>query len=215
MLILRHEPQENDERSVFDGKSLTMYATFVDKMANAKAHGARGVILINDVAAHAGKGDKLEEFGSTGGPRDAGILFVQVKAETAEEWLKAEGRDLPEIEAAIDRDLKPESFALAKLKVDLGVDLVHEKKTVHNVAAILPGVSPEYIVIGAHYDHLGLGDEHSLAPNLKGTIHPGRRRQRLRHGRRDRAGALVLSPAEAQPRHRLHDVRGRGTGPAG
>jgi hypothetical protein len=173
VLILRHEPQENDEHSVFNGRSLTTYATFVDKMANAKAHGARGVIIINDVAAHDGKEDKLEDFGSTGGPRDAGIFFVQVKAATAEEWLKAEGRDLSTIEASIDHDLKPESFALAKLKVDLGVDVVHEKKIVHNVAGILPGVSPEYIVIGAHYDHLGLGDEHSLAPNLKGTIHPG------------------------------------------
>jgi len=173
VLILRHEPQENDEHSVFDGKKLTTYATFVDKMANAKAHGARGVILVNDLGAHPGKEDKLEEFGSTGGPRDAGIFFVQIKATTAEEWFRAEGRDLREIEAAIDRDLKPQSFELAKLKVDLEVDLTHEKKTVHNVAGFLPGVSSEYIVIGAHYDHLGLGDEHSLAPNLRGTIHPG------------------------------------------
>jgi len=28
-------------------------------------------------------------------------------------------------------------------------------------------------VIGAHYDHLGLGDEHSLAPSQIGQIHPG------------------------------------------
>ncbi len=28
-------------------------------------------------------------------------------------------------------------------------------------------------MIGAHYDHLGLGDEHSLAPSQMGTIHPG------------------------------------------
>jgi len=28
-------------------------------------------------------------------------------------------------------------------------------------------------VIGAHYDHLGLGEQFSLAPSLAGTIHPG------------------------------------------
>ena len=178
VLILRHEPQENDDRSVFNGKRLTAYATFVDKMANAKAHGARGVILINDVAEHVGrdggsKEDKLESFGAVEGPRDAGIFFVQLKAATAEEWLKAEGHDLGEIEAAINRDLKPQSFALTKLKVDLDVDVVHEQKTVHNVAGILPGVSNEYIIIGAHYDHLGLGGPFSLAPNQTGTIHPG------------------------------------------
>lgn len=178
VLILRHEPQENDAHSVFDGKKLTSHATFLDKMVNAKMHGARGVILINDVAAHPSKAvsqdaDTLEKFGATGGPRDAGIFFVQIKASTAEQWFRAEGRDLNNIEAQIDKDLKPRSFALSNVQVDLDVDLVHETKTVHNVAAYLPGKTSEYIVIGAHYDHLGLGDEHSLAPNQLGTIHPG------------------------------------------
>lgn len=173
VLILRHEPQENDRRSVFDGRKLTSYATFVDKMANAKAHGARGVLLVNDVAAHQGKDDKLEEFGTTGGPRDAGIFFVQVKEATAEQWLRAEGRDLRRISTEIDGDLQPRSFELKKLTVNLEIDLAHETKTVHNVAGYLPGTTPEYVVIGAHYDHLGLGDQNSLAPEMKGTIHPG------------------------------------------
>jgi hypothetical protein len=37
----------------------------------------------------------------------------------------------------------------------------------------LPGQTSEYVVMGAHYDHLGLGDEHSLAPSQMGVIHPG------------------------------------------
>src|SRR5579863_12759 len=172
VLILRHEPQEHDERSVFEGRKLTSHATFVEKAVNAKMHGARGVILVNDVAAHSGE-DKLEKLGEAGGPRDAGVFFVQVKAATAERWFAAEGRDLRQVSGEIDRDLKPRSFALSKLEVDLDVDLIHETKTVHNVAAFVPGTTPEYIIIGAHYDHLGLGDEHSLAPGLKGTIHPG------------------------------------------
>jgi hypothetical protein len=173
VLILRHEPQEEDSHSVFEGKKLTSHATFIDKMVNAKMHGASGVILINDVATHPNAEDKLEKFGSSGGPRDAGIFFVQMKAATAEQWFRAEGRDLSEIENQIDKDLKPRSFALGKVEVNLAVDLVHETKTVHNVAAYLPGKTAEYVIIGAHYDHLGLGDEHSLAPNQLGTIHPG------------------------------------------
>jgi peptidase M28-like protein/PDZ domain-containing protein/PA domain-containing protein len=173
VLILRHEPQEKDDRSVFDGKKLTSHATFIEKAVNAKMHGARGVIIVNDVAAHSGTEDKLEKLSETGGPRDAGVFFVQVKAATAERWLVAEGRDLRQLSEEIDRDLKPRSFPLSKLEVDLDVDLIHETKTVHNVAAFLPGTTPEYVIIGAHYDHLGMGDEHSLAPGLKGTIHPG------------------------------------------
>ncbi len=173
VLILRHEPQENDDKSVFAGKELTSHATFADKASNAKMHGARGVILVNDIPAHPQDADKLLDFGSATGPTDSGVVFVQVKAATAETWLKAEGRDLREIEAGIDKDLKPRSFAMAKLMVNLTVDVQHDTKTVHNVEAYLPGTTSEYVIIGAHYDHLGLGDEHSLAPSQIGTIHPG------------------------------------------
>ncbi|HEY6343427.1 MAG TPA: M28 family peptidase [Bryobacteraceae bacterium] len=173
VLILRHEPQEFDEKSVFDGKELTSHSVFAMKASNAKLHGARGVILVNDMAAHSVESDKLLEFGKATGPTDSGIVFVQVKEEQAQAWLKAEGRDLREIEAGIDKDLQPRSFALSKLKVDLDVDVRHDSKTVHNVAAYWPGETNEYVVIGAHYDHLGLGDEHSLAPSQIGTIHPG------------------------------------------
>src|SRR6266542_3455331 len=48
VLILRHEPQEFDEKSVFSGKVYTEHAQFASKAVNAKLHGARGVILVND-----------------------------------------------------------------------------------------------------------------------------------------------------------------------
>ena len=40
VLVMRHEPQENDEHSIFAGKMLTPHAQFVNKAANAKMHGA-------------------------------------------------------------------------------------------------------------------------------------------------------------------------------
>jgi hypothetical protein len=178
VLILRHQPQENpqpqgnSDKSVF-GKDLTSHATFAEKASNAKVHGARGVILVNDTPAHPTESDKLLGFGAATGPTDSGVVFVQVKETDAEAWMKAEGRDLHQIEADIDKDLKPRSFALARLTVNLSVDVEHDVKTVHNVEAYIPGTTSEYIVIGAHYDHLGLGDEHSLAPSQIGTIHPG------------------------------------------
>src|SRR5581483_9439509 len=47
------------------------------------------------------------------------------------------------------------------------------RATVHNVLAYLPGQSDEYVILGAHYDHLGLGNESSLAPSQIGQVHPG------------------------------------------
>jgi len=174
VLVVRHEPQENDDKSVFLGKDLTQHSTFAIKAVNAKMHGARGVILVNDsYPHHTPQEDQLTPFGQATGPTDAGVLFVQVKESTAEAWFKADGRDLHEILDGIDKDLKPRSVELNKLTVSMTLDIQHDTKTVHNVAAYLPGKTSEYVIIGAHYDHLGLGDEHSLAPSQIGTIHPG------------------------------------------
>ncbi len=173
VLILRHEPQENDAASAFSGREATQHASFANKAVNAKMHGARGVILINDTFNHAGDRDALVPFGQSSGPADAGVFFVQVSTGTAEQWLKAAGKDLRSLADAIDKDLKPQSFAIEGLTANLNVDITRESKTVHNVLGYLPGLTDEYVIVGAHYDHLGLGDEHSLAPSQIGQIHHG------------------------------------------
>src|ERR1022692_3884208 len=174
VLILRHEPQEFDDKSVFAGKVYTEHAQFFSKASNAKAHGALGVILINDMRAHPGENDTLEPFGSTEGPSDAGLPFVQIKARDTDPWFKEAGKNLDDIEAAIDKDLQPQSFSFpAGIEVRESVDVERVTRTAHNVIGYLPGETPEYIIIGAHYDHLGLGGQFSLAPKLTGTVHPG------------------------------------------
>jgi hypothetical protein len=177
VLILRHEPQEFDENSVFAGKVYTEHAQFYSKAVNAKMHGARGVILVNDTFSPRTESDQLEKFGRTVGPNDAGIPFVEIKAEVAGRWIAESGKNLDEIGAGIDKDLKPRSFAFpASLEVREAVDIERVVKTVHNVAGFLTGETDEYVVIGAHYDHLGLGDQFSMAPSLAGTtVHPGAR----------------------------------------
>ncbi|HEY8203238.1 MAG TPA: M20/M25/M40 family metallo-hydrolase [Pyrinomonadaceae bacterium] len=62
------------------------------------------------------------------------------------------------------------------LTVDLSIDVERRESPSFNVVGILPGSDPklknEAIVIGAHYDHLGLGGDGSLAPR-EGDIHHG------------------------------------------
>jgi len=174
VLLLRHEPQEFDEKSVFAGKVYTEHAQFFSKATNAKNHGAAAVILVSDRYNHRGDADQLESFGRTVGPADAGIPFVQVKAETAERWFQLVGKSLEDIQAGIDKDLHPRSFAFPdSFQIHATADLERVVKTVHNVAGYLAGETAEYIVIGAHYDHLGLGEQFSMAPSQAGTVHPG------------------------------------------
>ena len=174
VLVLRHEPQEFDEKSPFEGKSFTQHSQFASKATNAKLHGAIGVILINDRGNHRNEEDKLEQFGGAAGPANAGIPFVQLRADKVEPWFTAAGKNLDTLMAEIDRGLKPQSFAFPdSLQVDANLDLERAVKTVHNIAGYLPGETDEYVVMGAHYDHLGLGGQYSLAPSQVGTIHPG------------------------------------------
>ena len=174
VLILRHEPQEFDEHSVFDGKEFTKHAAFTAKASNAKMHGAAGIILVNDRANHRSEPDTLTKFGAMDGPADAGIVFMQVKEDLVDGWFSDAGKSLDRVEQDIDKSLKPESFAFpVSIRVDAAVSVVRERKTTHNVVAYLPGETSEYVILGAHFDHLGLGEQFSLAPKLVGTVHPG------------------------------------------
>ena len=63
-------------------------------------------------------------------------------------------------------------------EISLATDVIREEVPAYNVVGVLEGSDPvlknEYIVIGAHYDHLGRGGEGSgsLAPR-SGEIHHG------------------------------------------
>ena len=173
VLVLRHEPQENDAKSIFAGKELTSHAAFTNKAANAKMHGAIAMILIDDQANHPGQPSELVKFGSTEGPKDAGLEIVEVKESLIDGWFKDAGKSIDRVEADIDKDLQPQSFAFPdSIRVDGEVDVRRQEKTVHNVVAYLPGETDEYVILGAHYDHLGMGGQYSLAPGVT-AIHPG------------------------------------------
>ena len=169
VMIFRREPQEYDEKSIFAGKNYTRHSQFDSKAINAKMHGAKGVIMLTDLSS-----TTLEKFGSSAGPDNAGIPFVMLRADAAAPWVEKDGKTLRGIQEEIDKDLKPRSFPLpASVEAGLTVDITRKSKTVHNVLGYLPGKTDEYLVIGAHYDHLGMGEQFSMAPGLVGTTHPG------------------------------------------
>ena len=62
VVVFRHEPQENDENSLFNGTEFTTHASLMNKAINAKQHGAAGVIFIMDPNNH---GPDEEEIRST------------------------------------------------------------------------------------------------------------------------------------------------------
>ena len=173
VLVMRYEPRffseedssEQDEGRSGSGRRMTRHSHLIAKAIQARMRGAKAVLLVNS-RGRGTRRDRLIRFGSVSGPTDAGIPMVQIRTTIAEQWLRGSGRSLRLLERDIEESEKPQSFQLASsLRVSLSVDVEHERATVSNVAGYLPGKSDEYVVLGAHYDHLGLGGEGSLAPN--------------------------------------------------
>ena len=171
VLVLRYEPATFAAKTGNSG--WTQHAQFITKAINARNHGAKAVILVNGKLPEKQE-DSLPKFGSVEGPENAGIAIVQAKNDAANAWLGAAGKSLAASQAHIDATGAPSSFEIPNsLRISLNVSVEKTRATVNNVLAYLPGKTDEYIIIGAHYDHLGYGSVDSLAPSQIGTIHPG------------------------------------------
>jgi len=171
VVVLRYEPAGFAAKSGNHG--LTEHSQLITKAINARNHGAKAVIVINGKLGD-GEEDALTRFGSVSGPENAGILFLQVKNAAAQQWFASAGKSLADIQNEINTSANPASLTFpANLQILLKVNIESTRATVNNVLAYLPGKTDEYVIIGAHYDHLGRGYYDSLAPSLIGQIHPG------------------------------------------
>jgi hypothetical protein len=197
VVILRYEPSGFAAKS--GGQGMTHYSQLVSKAINARNHGAKALVVVNGKLSAAGEEDLLTRFGSVSGPENVGIVMLQVKNSVADEWFKATGKSLAETQTAIDAASKSASFAFPDtVKVGVTVGITVTRATVNNVLAYLPGQTDEYVIVGAHYDHLGYGNFDSLAPSQIGKIHPG-----ADDNASGTAGVLALAAALAPHRKEL------------
>jgi hypothetical protein len=170
VVVLRYEPSGFAEKS---GHGMTQHSQLITKAINARNHGAKALVILNGKLGD-GEDDLLTRFGSVSGPENVGIVMVQVKNAVADAWFQAAGKTLKDIQDQINAHTNPASFDFPDtLHVSMNIDIETTRATVNNVMAWLPGQSDEYVIIGAHYDHLGRGNVDSLAPSQIGQIHPG------------------------------------------
>ncbi len=88
------------------------------------------------------------------------IPIIQISQGTADELLRRSGaKPLRAYAESINSSLSPRSFVLRGVHVEGRVAFARQTYNFHNIVAWLPGKGPrakEYIVIGAHYDHVGV-----------------------------------------------------------
>ncbi|MCX6174320.1 MAG: M20/M25/M40 family metallo-hydrolase [Ignavibacteriales bacterium] len=173
VVVMRYHPEHDSSRSEFD-----KYASFRNKATVAKEKGAVAIILVNGFAPK-NYDDQLMELHYDGAPAMKGISVQHVKRSFVEDLFKIDGLSFVEAQKQIDALKKPSSFAFKNAKVSLSTEVKEIEKKGRNVAGMIEGSDPvlknEFIVIGAHYDHLGIDQlkESSMYKGNDKQIHNG------------------------------------------
>lgn len=176
VLVLAHEPREKDSGSRFNGVQITPHGQDNTKALNAKYRGALAILIVQDPANHSEQTPDIQPTAAGAQVDDLGICALRISRTLAQRLLDPLKKNLLDVQKQIDQEIVPQSFPLpAQARVKM--DVVRVRKEVRNVVALLPGrdrsVSDETVILGAHYDHLGLGGRSSMSPSSVGEIHNG------------------------------------------
>jgi len=131
-------------------------ASRLEKLIVAKAHGAAALLVV---------GDALPTLDATG--TRVALLSGAVTTSSADTLLAPTGRTVAALRTSIIDTRRPLSLA-SGVTARVRVALETEERRAANVIGIVPGTDPalasEAVVVGAHYDHLGV---------VKGVTYPG------------------------------------------
>jgi aminopeptidase YwaD len=184
VLILRGDPEADNSKSKF-----IQYSADRDKVMLAKDMGAAGVLMVSGFAYDSQ--DTFNPLGTEGYSVDIPVL--RIKREVADIILSNSKNTIADLEKKLNDTRKPFSFS-TKAAVKGKAEIVRELANTRNVVMLLPGedqkLKDEYIILGAHFDHLGMGGPGSGSRALD-TIG-------IHHGADDNASgvAMMLELAE-------------------
>lgn len=143
----------------------------------------RGLLEINEAGTNPRGGNEEVTDSETGDKSKRGpIPVISLSRDVADQLMRAsgtsalkEGEGLDRIVEMIDGDFQPQSFPIQDAVANIQVELTPSIFKSPNVVATLPGegeLAEQTIVIGAHYDHVGMGGYGSLAPGTV-AVHNG------------------------------------------
>ncbi|MFI4881498.1 MAG: M28 family peptidase [Phycisphaerales bacterium JB064] len=170
-VIFRFEPMSEDGTSQWnDGRGWSPRAGFANKVGAVARRDPAGIIIINPPGSADRRANQMGRFQ---GMAQANVPVMMMSAEAGDNMLKAMGSDMTMLDLRhhADSDASPKNLGFT-----LEVDGLAERKSLmaENVGGVIRGVgdlADEWIVVGAHLDHLGMGYFGSRSG--PGELHPG------------------------------------------
>jgi hypothetical protein len=184
LLIFNHEPQEFDDKSVFNGRGNTRYTNATYKALNAARHGAIAVLTMPDPNHPTQERGRQVTAATARIPSEAlveggaGIPAFTVSAKVGAELFAAASKKPADVQSGIDGKLAPMSFEIPGAIVELHQALSERRQAdSYNVAGLLEGSDPalkaDTVIFSGHFDHNGIGPQ-GVFPgaddNASGTV---------------------------------------------
>jgi len=190
VLVLRRGPRSEEAGTRYaEGEDARRHISFAAKINAAYRHGAAALLVVN-VPAPARAGDEPESdrpqrymplgLGDPeGGDLAASLPAASITAAAAQEALAGHGVDLLALRSDVDGAWRAGGRVLDGVEAALEVRSELQTIAAANVLGWLPGTDPalagEHVVIGAHMDHVGLGEGRGGrgGREARGQVHNG------------------------------------------
>ena len=178
VLVLDHEPGENDPESVFDGMVRSEASDQLHKTLFAQARGALGILFVKDVHNHRestnfdaaaeaywpSESTRIGRFTLASQMERVRIPAVQISPALARFLVEGTNKTLDELAETSEADGGITPVSLPGSQMSLVVSVERHTLPDRNVVAVIEGADPklkdEWVIVCAHYDHNGAdGDQ--------------------------------------------------------
>ena len=178
VLMFLNGPDGNSPHSPY-GYHKKLY----NKVIAARDRGVGGILFMEREEK---ENNKLKPLVYRQSASSAGLPIIQITHAVANNIINDKDKTVADLRSKIDQELASFSFELDR-KVSARVNLKFEKETATNVVGFIEGSDPilnkEYIIIGAHYDHLGYGG------HMSGSLNPDS--MQIHNGADDNASGIA------------------------
>jgi hypothetical protein len=177
VLFMRYEPLDAEGKSRWAGNRFSQWSNLGGKLAELAKRGAAAIVMINPPGAKEGK-TELESLRTSRWGNDLSIPFIQIDADRADAIVRKadpEGRGLLDLRKLCDEGTLKDFAMRDSVRMTLEVEVGDGSVPATNVAGVLEGkgsLKDEWVVIGGHLDHVGMG-QFGSDPANRGQLHPG------------------------------------------